>query len=266
MKALIIGDIVGRPGRQALAACLGELRQRYEAEFVVANVENAAAGAGMIPRVGEEILNAGVDVMTSGNHIFDKKEVFHYIENEPRLLRPLNYPSDSPGRGMWVGTTNAGTPAAVINVQGRVFMPPTDCPFRTADRAITDLGGRIPVIIVDHHAEATSEKLAMGRYLDGRASVVVGTHTHVQTADEQILPGGTAYITDLGMTGPHDGVIGVESTLVLTRMIRGLPARFETSTGQPRLHGVAVEIDERTGRAVSIERIDVDAEPLIKES
>jgi metallophosphoesterase (TIGR00282 family) len=265
MKALIIGDVVGKPGRQALSACLGDLRLKYEAEFVVANVENAAAGAGVIPRVGDEILHAGVDVMTSGNHIFDKKEVFHYIENEPRLLRPLNYPADSPGRGIWVGTTNSGTPAAVINVQGRVFMPPNDCPFRAADRAISELGGRIPVIIVDHHAEATSEKLAMGRYLDGKASVVVGTHTHVQTADEQILPGGTAYITDLGMTGPHDGIIGVESSLVFTRLVRGLPVRFETSTGRPRLHGVVVEIDERTGKAVSIERIDLDAAPFIAE-
>jgi len=262
MKALIIGDVVGRPGREALTACLPELRKKYEAEFVVANVENAAAGAGVVPRVGEEILQAGVDVMTSGNHIFDKKEVFQYIETEQRLLRPLNYPAQSPGRGSWVGATNSGTPVAVINVQGRVFMPPTDCPFRAAEHAITELAGRIPVIIVDHHAEATSEKLAMGRYLDGRASVVVGTHTHVQTADEQILPGGTAYITDLGMTGPHDGIIGVESSLVLTRLIRGLPARFETATGSPRLHGVAVEIDERTGKAISIERICVDASSI----
>jgi len=265
MRVLIIGDVVGKPGRQALSACLEMLRKTHEAEFIVVNVENAAAGAGIVPRVGEEILQAGVDVMTSGNHIFDKKEAIQYIETEARLLRPLNYPADSPGRGVWVGTTNSGTPVAVINVQGRVFMPPTDCPFRAAERAISELGGRIRVIIVDHHAEATSEKLAMGRFLDGRVSVVVGTHTHVQTADEQILPGGTAYITDLGMTGPHDGVIGVESDLVMTRLIRGLPARFETATGQPRLHGVTVEIDERTGKAISIERISIDAEPLITE-
>src|SRR5215471_20288421 len=263
MRVLIIGDVVGKPGRQALSACLEMLRKTHEAEFIVVNVENAAAGAGIVPRVGEEILQAGVDVMTSGNHIFDKKEAIQYIETEARLLRPLNYPADSPGRGVWVGTTNSGTPVAVINVQGRVFMPPTDCPFRAAERAISELGGRIRAIIVDHHAEATSEKLAMGRFLDGKASVVVGTHTHVQTADEQILPGGTAYITDLGMTGPHDGIIGVESPLVLTRLIRGLPARFETASGRPRLHGVAVEIDERTGKAVSIERIDLDAEPFI---
>jgi metallophosphoesterase (TIGR00282 family) len=257
MKTLIIGDIVGRPGRKALSECLPELRQKYEAEFVVANVENAAAGAGIIPRIGDEILQAGVDVMSSGNHVFDKKEVFQYLEKEPRLLRPLNYPADSPGRGVWVGATNSGTGVAVINVQGRVFMPPTDCPFRAADRAITELGGSVPVIIVDHHAEATSEKLAMGRYLDGRVSVVVGTHTHVQTADDQILAAGTAYITDLGMTGPHDGIIGVREDLVLKRFIQGLPARFETATGGCRLHGVAVEIDERTGKALAIERIAV---------
>jgi metallophosphoesterase (TIGR00282 family) len=255
MKVIIIGDIVGKPGRQVLCQSLGKLKEQHEAEFIVANVENAAAGAGVIPRVGEEILGAGVDVMTSGNHIYDKKEVFKYIENETRLLRPANYSPETPGRGLWLGATASGTPVAVINVQGRVFMPPTDCPFRTADRLISEVKSRATVIIVDHHAEATSEKWAMGRYLDSRVSVVVGTHTHVQTADEQILPGGTAYITDLGMTGPHDGIIGVESRVVLTRFLRGVPARLETSTGNAILHGVVVEIDERTGRAVHIERI-----------
>jgi metallophosphoesterase (TIGR00282 family) len=257
MKVIIIGDIVGKPGRQALCQSLGRLKEQHEAEFIVANVENAAAGAGIIPRVGEEILAAGVDVMTSGNHIYDKKEVFKYIENETRLLRPANYPPETPGRGLWLGSTASGTPVAVINLQGRVFMPPTDCPFRAADRLIAEVKSRAAVIIVDHHAEATSEKWAMGRYLDSRVSVVVGTHTHVQTADEQILPGGTAYITDLGMTGPHDGIIGVESRIVLTRFLRGVPARFETSTGDALLHGVVVEIDERTGRATAIERLRV---------
>jgi metallophosphoesterase (TIGR00282 family) len=255
MKVIIIGDIVGKPGRQVLSQTLRGLKEEHEAEFVVANVENAAGGAGVIPRVGEEILNSGVDVMTSGNHIYDKKEVYKYIENEPRLLRPANYAPETPGRGAWMGSTASGTPVAVINVQGRVFMPATDCPFRTADRLITDAKSKAAVIIVDHHAEATSEKWAMGRYLDGRVSVVVGTHTHVQTADEQILPGGTAYITDLGMTGPHDGIIGVESDLVLTRFLRGLPSRFEPASGKAILHGVVVEIDERTGRAVNIERL-----------
>jgi metallophosphoesterase (TIGR00282 family) len=257
MKAIIIGDVVGKPGRRVLAETVTDLKQSHGAEFVIANVENAAAGAGVIPRIGDEILRSEVDVMTSGNHIFDKKEVIQYIETQPRLLRPLNYPPDSPGRGVWLGATQSGTPVAVINLQGRVFMPSTDCPFRAVDRALTEIGNRAVVVIVDHHAEATSEKIAMGRHLDGRVSAVVGTHTHVQTADEQILPGGTAYITDLGMTGPHSGIIGVRSDLVLTRFLRGLPARFETARGETKLHGVVVEIDERSGKAVDIHRIQV---------
>lgn len=257
MKVIIIGDVVGKPGRKILAATLKTLKEQHEAEFVVANIENAAEGAGLLPRMGDEILNAGVDVMTSGNHIFDKKEVIQYIENQPRLLRPANYAPDAPGRGLWLGSTGSGTQVAVINIQGRVFMPPTDCPFRTADRLLAEIGNRASVIIVDHHAEATSEKLAMGRYLDGRVSVVVGTHTHVQTADEQIFPGGTGYITDLGMTGPYESVIGVESQLVIARFVRGLPIRYQTASENPRLHGVVVEIDERTGRAVKIVRLQV---------
>ena len=257
MKVIIIGDVVGKPGRKILAATLQRLKEQHEAEFVVANVENAAEGAGVIPKVGDEILNSGVDVMTSGNHIFDKKEVIRNIENQPRLLRPANYAPDAPGRGLWLGSTSSGTQVAVINIQGRVFMPPTDCPFRTADRLLAEIGNRASVVIVDHHAEATSEKLAMGRYLDGRVSVVVGTHTHVQTADEQILPGGTGYITDLGMTGPYDSVIGVESQLVITRFLRGLPIRYQTASENPQLHGVVVEIDERSGKAVSILRLQV---------
>ena len=257
MRVIIIGDVVGKPGRKILTEALKKLRERHEAEFVVANVENAAEGAGLVPKVGDEILAAGVDVMTSGNHIFDKKEVIGYIENQPRLLRPANYASDAPGRGLWLGSTDSGTQVAVINVQGRIFMPPTDCPFRAADRLLAEIGNRASVIIVDHHAEATSEKLAMGRYLDGRVSVVVGTHTHVQTADEQIMPGGTAYITDLGMTGPYDSVIGVQSQLVITRFVRGLPLRYQTATENPELHGVVVEIDERTGKALSILRLQV---------
>src|SRR5437667_5571777 len=257
MKVIVIGDVVGKPGRKILAATLKTLKEQYEAEFVVANIENAAEGAGLVPRMGDEILNAGVDVMTSGNHIFDKKEVIKYIENQPRLLRPANYAPDAPGRGLWLGSTGSGTQVAVINIQGRVFMPPTDCPFRTADRLLAEIGNRTSVVIVDHHAEATSEKLAMGRYLDGRVSLVVGTHTHVQTADEQIFANGTAYITDLGMTGPHDSVIGVESQIVIQRFLRGMPNRFETATDDARVSGIAVEIDERTGKAVRIERIQL---------
>jgi len=255
MRVIILGDVVGKPGRDVLRESLRQLRDSLEAEFVVANVENAAGGAGVIRSVGQEILDSGVDLMTSGNHIYDKKEGIPYIEQEPRLLRPANYAADAPGRGVWLGSTPSGTPVAVINLQGRIFMPPTDCPFKAADRLISEIGNRASVIIVDHHAEATSEKMAMGRYLDGRVSVVVGTHTHVQTADEQILPRGTAYITDLGMSGPHDGVIGVQTDLVLTRFLRGVPVRFETATGRGRINGVLVEVDERTGKAVMIERL-----------
>src|ERR1041384_1046279 len=257
MKVIIVGDVVGKPGRRILAGSLKALKERHEAEFVVANVENAAEGAGIVPKVGDEILNAGVDVMTSGNHIFDKKEVIQYIENQPRLLRPANYAPDAPGRGLWLGSTASGTQVAVINVQGRIFMPPTDCPFRAADRLLTEIGNRASVIIVDHHAEATSEKLAMGRYLDGRVSVVVGTHTHVQTADEQILAGGTGYITDLGMTGPYESVIGVQSQLVITRLVRGWPIRYQPATENAQLHGIVFEIDERTGKAAAITRLQV---------
>lgn len=259
MNAIIIGDVVGRPGRRILTQTLAGLKEKHEAELVIANVENAASGAGVTADACEEILKAGVDVMTSGNHVFDKKEAIQYIEREPRLLRPANYAPDVPGRGLWLGSTHAGTPVAVINVQGRVFMPPTDCQFRTVDRLLEEIAGRALIIIVDHHGEATSEKIALGRYLDGRVSAVVGSHTHVQTADEQLLPGGTAYITDLGMTGPHDGVIGVQSDIVIGRFLRGLPARFETAKGDPRLSGVIVELDERTGKAVGIDRIQVTA-------
>ena len=259
MKVLIFGDVVGKPGITVLCQTLRKLKEQHEAEFVVVNVENAADGAGITAKIGDEILAAGVDVMTSGNHIYDKREGIAYIETQPRLLRPANYAPDTPGRGLWLGSTNAGTPIAVLNVQGRVFMPPTECPFRTADKLIQEIGNRAAVIILDHHAEATSEKQAMGRYLDGRVSVVVGTHTHVQTADEQVLPGGTAYITDLGMTGPHDSIIGVESQIVIQRFLRGMPNRFETASGDARVSGIIVEINESTGKAVSIERIQANA-------
>jgi 2',3'-cyclic-nucleotide 2'-phosphodiesterase len=257
MKIILIGDIVGKPGRRALLANLKRLKEQHEAEFVVANAENAAEGAGLVPKIGDEILSAGVDVMTSGNHIYDKREVIAYIENEPRLLRPANYAPETPGRGHWLGSTQAGTPVAVINLQGRVFMPPSDCPFRTADRLIGEVSSRARVILVDHHAEATSEKQALGRYLDGRVAAVVGTHTHVQTADEQILKSGTAYITDLGMTGPYESVIGVQSELIIGRFLRGMPTRFETATEGAKLCGVVVEVDERTGRATHIERFQL---------
>ena len=255
MNVIILGDVVGKPGVEILRQILPQLKKQYEAEFVVVNVENAADGAGLTAKIGDQILAAGVDVMTSGNHIYDKRDVIQYMENQTRLLRPANYAPETPGRGLWIGSTNSGTQVAVLNVQGRIFMPPTECPFRTADRLIQEIGGRTSLIIVDHHAEATSEKMALGRYLDGRASVVVGTHTHVQTADEQILTNGTGYITDLGMTGPHDSVIGVQSQIIIQRFLRGMPIKFETATNDPRVSGIVVELDDRTGKTRKIERI-----------
>jgi metallophosphoesterase (TIGR00282 family) len=258
MRVLVIGDIVGRPGRRIVREKLPELKRHWEIEFVVANVENAAGGFGVTPEVVRELLEAGLDVMTSGNHIFDKKEVFHIIEAEPRLLRPANYAPGVPGRGVWSGYSARGHPITVMNLQGRVFMPPSDCPFRTADALLAEI--REPrLIIVDMHAEATSEKVAMGWYLDGRVSIVFGSHTHVPTADETILPQGTAYITDLGMTGPYDGIIGIKREQVLDRFLRGMPQRFEVASGDVRLCGAVIEIDETTYRATRIARVMVTA-------
>jgi metallophosphoesterase (TIGR00282 family) len=228
---------------------------------VVVNVENLAGGNGVTASTCREILDLGVHVMTSGNHIWDKKEVLSYMPDEPRLLRPHNYASDCPGTGVHVGTAADGTRIAVVNLQGRVFMPPGDCPFRAADRALQEIGEAADVILVDLHGEATSEKVAMGWHLDGRVSAVVGTHTHVPTADERVLPGGTAYITDLGMTGPFDSVIGVDKQVILGRFLDGMPARFETARGDLRLCGVVVDVERSTGKANSIERLMVPLDP-----
>ncbi|MFZ4985423.1 MAG: TIGR00282 family metallophosphoesterase [Blastocatellia bacterium] len=257
LRVLLTGDCMGRPGRRILEERLHDLRREREIDFVVSNVENAAAGFSITPRIAEELFAAGVDVMTSGNHIFDKKEVLDYIEREPRLLRPANYAPGVPGRGRWTGRVR-GVPVGVINLQGRAFMPPSDDPFRSVEAQLAAIGSGYQVVIVDMHAETTAEKMAMGRFLDGRVSVVVGTHTHVQTADEQILPGGTGYITDLGMTGPHDGVIGMMTGPVLERFRTGLSTKFEPSEGTIRLHGLEVEIDESTGQAVRVERVRIE--------
>lgn len=251
------GDTVARAGRRALEEQIHDLRTRREIDFVVSNVENAAAGFSITPRIAEDLLAAGVDVMTSGNHIFDKKEVLEYIEKQPRLLRPANYAPGVPGKGRWVGKVR-GIPIAVINLQGRVFMTPCDDPFRCADAQFAALEPSVKIILVDMHAEATSEKMAIGRYLDGRVSAVVGTHTHVQTADEQILPEGTAYLTDLGMTGPHDGVIGMQTEIVLERYLRGLSTKFEPCEGEIKLNGLIVDVDEETGRALQVERLSLN--------
>ncbi len=255
-RVLLTGDTVSRAGRRVLEERLYDLRQQREIDFVVSNVENAAGGFSITPRIATELFAAGVDVMTSGNHIFDKREVLDYIETEPRLLRPANYAPGVPGKGRWVGKVK-GIPIAVLNLQGRAFMPPSDDPFRTADAQLAALEPSVKIILVDMHGEATAEKIGMGRYLDGRVSAVVGTHTHVQTADEQILPGGTAYITDLGMTGPHDGIIGMQTQIVLDRFLKGISPRFEPCEGGIKLNGLLVDIDEESGKAIHIERISL---------
>jgi 2',3'-cyclic-nucleotide 2'-phosphodiesterase len=253
----MIGDIVGRTGRSVVIERLKEIRSEHQIDFVVANIENAAAGFGIMPYMAEEFLSTGVDVMTSGNHIFDKRDIIDYIKDQPRLLRPANYPEDVAGRGLWTGRAKNGVEVAVINVQGRVFMAPSDCPFRAADRLISSLNGRVRVILVDHHAEATSEKIAMGWHLDGRVSAVVGTHTHVTTADERVLTDGTAYITDLGMTGPYDGVIGIDKAMIIDRFLYGLPKKFEAAERNTRLCAAIIDIEEQTGLARSIARLVV---------
>jgi metallophosphoesterase (TIGR00282 family) len=255
LNILFIADIVGKPGRRAIAGLLPQLIAEYHLQLCIANGENAAGGFGLTEEVVNELCKSGVEVITSGNHIWDKKEILHVLDQEPRLLRPANYPPQVPGRGSTVFRTAEGVPIGVVNLQGRVFMTATDCPFRAADRELKNLHTLTQAIVVDMHAEATSEKVAMGWYLDGRVSAVIGTHTHVQTADEQILPGGTAYITDAGMTGPHDSIIGITKKAVMDRFLTQLPTRFETAKGDVKLNGVVVEIDEDTGKARAIRRL-----------
>jgi metallophosphoesterase (TIGR00282 family) len=262
MRILMIGDIVGRPGRELVRQGLASLVEHHAVDVVIANAENAAAGFGITREIGDQLLDWGVDVMTSGNHIWDKKEALDYIGTEPRLLRPANYPAGAPGNGAYLARTKDGQSVGVINVMGRVFMPLLDDPFAVVLKEIEALKTRARVIVVDFHGEATSEKIAMGWHLDGKVTAVIGTHTHVQTADERILPGGTAYLTDVGMTGPHDSVIGVEIEAALGRFIKGLPTKFDTATGNPRLNAVVVEADEQTGRATDIERISYGLEEL----
>jgi 2',3'-cyclic-nucleotide 2'-phosphodiesterase len=257
VNLLFIGDVNGRAGRSLVREHLDRLVDRERIDYAVANVENAADGFGITPPLAAELEGHGLHVMTSGNHIWDKTEILPFLEEHPTLLRPHNYPEGAPGRGLHVGATAAGTPVAVINLMGRVFMGALDCPFRTADRLLRELEGRSRVIVVDFHAEATSEKMALGWYLDGRVSAVIGTHTHVQTADERILPGGTAVITDVGMTGSRDSVIGVEKELAIRRFLHQMPVRFACAKRNPRLCAAVVDIDEGTGRARGIRRLDL---------
>jgi metallophosphoesterase (TIGR00282 family) len=258
MNILMVGDVYGEPGRTALGKLLPRIRQEYLIDLTIVNVENAAGGFGVTPALGRWFLDQGVDVMTSGNHIWDKKEVIPYIAKENLLLRPANFPAGTPGTG-FITVKSGPHRVGVLNLMGRVFMLPIDCPFRRADEIVAELRRETPVIVVDMHAEATSESLAMGWYLDGRVSAVVGTHRHVQTADERILPRGTAYITDLGLTGPTDGVIGVDRDQIIQRFLTQMPIRFETAKGPAALCGVVVTVDPESGRASDIRRLRIPA-------
>jgi metallophosphoesterase (TIGR00282 family) len=255
MKILFIGDTVGKAGRAIVRQHLKYLQEDLAVDLTILNCENAAAGFGVTPTIADEFLDWGIDVLTSGNHIWDKKEIIPYLDKSRRLLRPANYPADNPGRGVVVLKTQKGEEAAVLNLQGRVFMPATDDPFRVADAELAKLPKHIKVIFVDMHGEATSEKVAMGWYLDGRVSAVVGTHTHIPTADETILPGGTAYQTDAGMTGPFYSVIGVLKEDVIRRFLTSIPEKFETASQDAQLNGVFVDVDSETGKARRIERV-----------
>jgi 2',3'-cyclic-nucleotide 2'-phosphodiesterase len=262
LRLLFIGDIVGRPGRELVRQGLRGLVEHHRIDLVIANAENSAAGFGITREIGDQLLDWGVDVMTSGNHIWDKKEALDYIGAEPRLIRPANYPAGAPGNGSYLARTRDGRSVGVVNAMGRVFMLNIDDPFQVVLREVAALKERARIVFVDFHAEATSEKIAMGWHLDGKVTAVVGTHTHVQTADERILPNGTAYLTDVGMTGPHDSVIGVEVEPALNRFLTALPQKFETATGNPRLNAVVIEADEVSGRAIDIERLSLSAQEL----
>jgi metallophosphoesterase (TIGR00282 family) len=255
MKILFVGDVVGKPGRRAVADLLARLIDRHAIDYTIVNVENMAGGSGVTHKTFAEIDELPIDCYTSGNHIWDKKEVFELLEREPRLLRPDNYPAGNPGSGLYVGETAAGIPVATINLQGRVFMDALDSPFQAADRLLAGLAPSVKVIFVDFHAEATSEKTALGFYLDGRVSAVVGTHTHAPTADERILPQGTAFQTDAGMTGPYESVIGMRHERVIERFLTQLKTPFEVAKRDVRLAGLLIDVDERTGRARSVERL-----------
>ena len=254
MNILFIGDIFASPGRALVARYLQEIISTEKIQLAIANGENSAGGFGITPLIAEELFGLGVDVITSGNHVWDKKEIFDYLPRTPRLLRPANYPSDLPGGGLLVTKARNGVPVAVIDLQGRVHLPAIDDPFRIADKILSDLDPAVKVRFVDFHAEVTSEKMAMGWYLDGRVSAVIGTHTHVPTADERILAGGTAYQTDAGMTGPYDSVIGSEKSLAIRRFLTGMPIRLDNAKAGAELHAVIISVDPVTGRATAIRR------------
>ncbi|MTI79442.1 MAG: TIGR00282 family metallophosphoesterase [Firmicutes bacterium] len=255
MQVLIIGDIVGKAGRRAVKDCVPSLINDLGLDFVIANGENAAGGKGITKVLAKELFSYGIDMLTMGNHVWNQKEIYAYLPKENRIIRPANYPPGTPGNGHYIYTSKKGSKIAVINLLGRVYMPEVDCPFRKSDEIIESIKNQADIIIVDVHAEATSEKVAMGWHLDGRVSTVVGTHTHVQTADERILPEGTAYITDLGMTGPRNSVIGVKTDVILKKFKTALPQRFDVADTDYQFNAVVVTLDETTGEATDIYRI-----------
>jgi metallophosphoesterase (TIGR00282 family) len=256
LKILFIGDIVGSPGRKIVHDRLGDILAQLHVDLCIANGENSASGFGITARIAQDLLTHGVEVITGGNHIWDRREIMEFFPHEPRLLRPANFPTGAPGSGLYIGRTKKDIPYAVLNVQGRTFMTALDDPFRTIGCELAKIPPDVKVIFVDMHAEATSEKMAMGYHLDGKVSAVVGTHTHVATADFRVLPGGTAYITDVGMTGPHDGVIGMDRRAVLQRFLDGMPARFVVAEGDIQMNTVLIDVDESTGHSRSIERFN----------
>jgi metallophosphoesterase (TIGR00282 family) len=254
VRILFVGDIFGHAGRRIVADHLADIRAAQGIDVAIANVENAAAGFGVTPNIAEELFRYGIDVMTSGNHIWDKKEILEYIGREVRLLRPANFPDPAPGSGVYVHRTVSGAKCAVINLMGRVYLANTDCPFRRADRILSELPNDVKVRFIDFHAEVTSEKVAFGWYVDGRVSAAIGTHTHIPTADTRVLPGGTAYQTDCGMTGPYDSVIGVEKELALRRFLTAMPVRMEPAKGSVELHSVIIDVDDASGKATAVRR------------
>ncbi len=256
MNVLCIGDIMGRPGRRVLREQLARIQNEYQIEFTIANAENAAGGFGLTPEIAQELLDMHIDLLTTGNHIWDKREIMAYLDQTDRVIRPLNYPPGLPGNGYRVLPSQGGTYIGVLNLQGRVFMPTIDCPFRAAESAVEELHRRTPIIFVDFHAEASSEKIAMGRFLDGKVTAVFGTHTHVQTADEQVFSGGTAYHTDLGMTGAHESIIGMEIEGSIQRFLFQIPTRFNPEKRGLRFNGLIVTVDRETGRATAVERMN----------
>lgn len=252
MKVLMIGDIFGKPGRRTVKQLLPQLRQLHQVDFIIANGENAAGGTGITSDTADELLSSGIDVLTMGNHVWDKKEVFDFIDMDSRILRPANYPPGTPGLGFNVFRAHNNLEVGVVNLSGRVFLGNLDCPFRTVEKILIYLKKKTPIIFVDFHAEVTSEKMAMGWYLDGKVTAICGTHTHIQTADARVLPGGTAYVTDLGMTGPRNSVLGVDAGLVIQKFLTQMPVKFEVAGGPTQFNGVVIELNPNTGKASSI--------------